>query len=393
MRVKDLKMKMAVFLWLMLMSVQAVQAAEVTITAEYREGLQFTNTTPQAAFCGRWPHYCVGVETVGLPITYTKETFQTPSPRDAFYIQLPPRRSVTVTNQQTGESYDLTFEIFAVSQHLDTPDGHLVPVYTQTVRGGCRYRYTLGPGGKWWAAYLWNVSTPANPGFCYSSYGTSETVVTSTVRDFGVAYRLVTPSPLKMKQGTYVGQSRFSVGPGGDFDFGNGVSALSSDSLTIHFDLDVVHAFVIDFPPGSDRVLLEPPGGWGQWLNNQRVPERLYRDLPMRIWSSGPFTVHARCQYPEGRGCGIRNLTNGHQVPVDVALSLPSVIHHNGQSVSRLPLPVGEAQALEFEATHPAINRGASLHFQVDKAAVREMTQYPGSRYEGDVTVVFDADF
>ncbi|MFD2642718.1 hypothetical protein [Pseudomonas japonica] len=372
-----------------------LEAAQVNITAEYRKGAEFTNTTPQAAFCGRWPHYCNGVETVGLPITYEKKTInEAPEPRDNFYISLPPRRSVTVTHQGTGETYTLTFEMYAVSQYVvNVEGGGPPPVHTLYVRGGCSYLFTLSGGN--WSSYLWSVRTPANPTGCYpigspGGVGAQRLVRTS---DFGVAYRLVMPSPLKMKQGVYRGHLDYTVGPGMDFDFGNDVSNLSDDSLTVNFELDVVHAFVMDFPDGSDRVVLEPPGGWTQWLNHQRPPERLYRDLPLRIWSSGPFTAHTRCEYPMGGRCAIRNQANDHLVPLQVALTLPTVIQHNGQPVNRLPLPVGEAEAIQLEAMEPAINRGASLHFQVDKAAVAEMTRFPGARYEGDVTIVFDANF
>lgn len=378
---------------LVLLLALPVAAQEVTITAEYRGGgNQFINTTPQAAFCRQWSHYCNGVETVGIPLTYDKKTTHSaPDHRDLFYIKVPGRRTVTVTHELTGEAYQLTFEIFAVSQHVVTPNNN--PVFTRYIRGGCGYLYTLGGGN--WASYLWSVKDPANPEYCYptGSPGSPGMVRDVTIGDFGVAYRLETPSPLRMKQGMYRGQATYQVGPGADFDFGNDVSNLNSNTLTINFELDVVHAFVIDFPAGSERVVLEPPGGWTQWLNNKRVPERLYRDLPLRIWSSGPFTVHTRCEYPLGGQCAIRNGTNDHQVPVQVALTLPSVILHNGQPVSRLPLPVGEATAIQMDATQPAINRGGSLHFQVDKSAVSEMTRYPGARYEGDVTVVFDADF
>ncbi|MDR0212235.1 MAG: hypothetical protein LBJ33_24120 [Pseudomonas putida] len=370
-----------------------LEAADVTITAEYRNGTEFTNTTPQAAFCGQWPHYCKGVETVGLPLTYDKKTVnEAADPRNNFFIKVPPRRTVTVTHDLTGETYTLTFEIFAISQYVSTAGGGS-PVFTLYVRGGCNYLFTLGSGN--WASYLWSVKSPQSPDGCYpigspGGVGAERDVAT---RDFGVAYRLVTPSPLRMKQGIYRGQLTYSVGPGADFDFGNDVTNLSDNSLTVNFELDVVHAFVMDFPAGSERVVLEPPGGWTQWLNHQRPPQRLYRDLPLRIWSSGPFTAHTRCQYPMGGQCAIRNQANDHQVPVEVALTLPTVIQHNGQPVNRLPLPVGEAQAIVLEATAPAINRGASLHFQVDKAGVAQMTRYPGARYEGDVTIVFDADF
>ncbi|MHA6195073.1 hypothetical protein ACX3YG_11955 [Pseudomonas wadenswilerensis] len=372
-----------------------LEAVEVTITAEYRGGTEFTNTTPQAAFCGRWPHYCNGVETVGLPITYEKKTInEAPDPRDNFYIDLPSQRTVTVTHGLTGETYTLTFEMYAVSQYVATlGGGGQPPVHTLYVRGGCSYLYTLS--GASWSSYLWSVRTPASPIGCYpigSPGGVGAERLVRT-RDFGVAYRLVTPSPLKMKQGLYRGSLAYTIGPGQDFDFGNDVSNLSDNSVTVNFELDVVHAFVIDFPAGSERVVLEPPGGWTQWLNNRRLPERLSRDLPMRIWSSGPFTVHTRCEYPLGGRCAIRNPGNEHQVPVQVALTLPTVIHHNGQPVNRLPLPVSEAEAIQLEAMQPALNRGASLHFLVDKAGVAEMTRYPGARYEGDVTIVFDANF
>lgn len=369
-----------------------VQAAEVTITAEYRSGTEFTNTTPPAGFCRQWPHYCNGVETVTLPISYEKKTTHSaPDHRDLFYIKVPGRRAITVTHELTGESYPLTFEISTFSQYVAATNN--VPVFTLYVRGGCGYLQTVGGSG--WASYLWSVKNPASPEYCYpiGSPGSPGLVRDVAIREFGVAYRLVTPSPLRMKQGIYHGQTTFQIGPGADFDFGNDVSNLNSSTLTINFELDVKHAFVIDFPAGSDRVVLEPAGGWSQWLNNQRLPERLYRDLPLRIWSSGPFTVHTRCEYPQGGQCAIRNQANDHQVPVQVALTLPNVILHNGQQVNRLPLPVGEATAIEMEATQPAINRAGSLHFQVDKAAVGEMTRYPGAKYEGDVTVVFDADF
>jgi len=371
-----------------------LEAAEVTITAEYRSGIEFTNTTPQAAFCGKWPHYCNGVETVGLPLTYEKKVIiEASDPRDNYHMKLPSRRAVTVTHDLTGESYTLSLEFFAVSQNVTTiPDG-TPPTHTLYVRGGCGYLFTLGAGN--WSTYLWNVHTPASPGGCYpiGSPGSPGSERMIRTNDFGVGYRLITPSPLKMKQGTYRGQLSYTVGAGQDFDFGNNVSNLSDNSLTINFELDVVHAFVMDFPPGSERVVLEPPGGWTQWLNHQRPPQRLYRDLPLRIWSSGPFTAHIRCEFPMAGRCAIRNLANDHQVPVQVALTLPTVIQHNGQPVNRLPLPVGEAGAIQLEAMAPAINRGASLHFEVDKAGVGEMTRYPGARYEGDVTIVFDANF
>lgn len=373
------------------------QAQQATISAEYRGGSDFINTTPSAGFCVQWPEQCSirGVETVALPITYSKRTVRgAPDIRDRFYIHLPGRRSFTVTNDRSGESHELVFQITNVSQRVESANNGGVPVFTQSTGAGCIYQFTAGIPRRW-ARYLWRVRDPVSPVHCSSSsqVGSPGDVVQSVVNELGIVYQLTMPSPLKMKQGTYRGQLHYTIGPNADFDFGNGVTNLSSDTLTLNFELSVVHAFVIDFPANSDRVVLEPPGGWGQWLHRRQPPRRLYRDLPLRIWSSGPFTLHSLCEHAQGNQCAIRNLDNGHQVPVQVALTLPGGIQHNGQPVNRLAVPVDRASAIELESIEPVINRSGMLHFEAGAAAVAEMIGYPGSRYEGDVTVVFDADF
>lgn len=65
----------------------------------------------------------------------------------------------------------------------------------------------------------------------------------------------------------YRGSLTYTIGPGGDFDFGNNVTGLSGDTLVINFELDVQHAFIFEFPPGSERAVLEPKGGWQAWLD------------------------------------------------------------------------------------------------------------------------------
>ncbi|AIR91711.1 hypothetical protein LK03_21705 [Pseudomonas cremoricolorata] len=207
----------------------------------------------------------------------------------------------------------------------------------------------------------------------------------------GVAYHLDMPPPYRMKPGLYTGSLIYSVGPGGDFDFGNQVSNLNDTSLTLNFQLEVQHAFVFEFAPGSERAVLEPPGGWMAWMNGRGAPQRLYRDLPFRLWSTGPFRVYKRCARDLGTGCAISN-EQGHQVQVDVALSLPGGIEYQGAEVQRLTLPSDRAGALQMESVSPALNKPGQLHFKVDEQAVRSMLDHPGSRYRGEVTVIFDAE-
>lgn len=370
-------------------------AADVTFTAQYRGEAsgRFDNTTRQAGFCGQWPTHCSGVQTVGLPITFNKTSVaHAPDLRDQFYVKLPGRRTIQVTNPLTQDSYPMTFEILAVSQKV-WEGSYKNPVFTRYLKGGCAYRVTYWTDISW-TMYLWDVLNPAQPQACASTGGEAEPgeVLTTYVNDLAVAYRLNMPSPLAMKPGSYVGSETYSVGAGMDFDFGNGVSGLNANSLTLNFELDVQHAFVIDFPPGSEHAVLEPPGGWTGWLSRGQPPQRLYRDLLFQIWSSGPFTAYKMCQFPVGDRCGIRNAAN-HEVPVKVGVSMPNGIRQGGAEVRKLELPSGRASALSFEAVATVFNRAGQLNFEVEREYAEQMLDHPGSTYRGDVTVVFDADF
>ncbi|WP_244216072.1 hypothetical protein [Pseudomonas reidholzensis] len=350
----------------------------------------FENTTPPAAFCVRWPDYCRGREVVDLPMTYVKDVTEA-SPRDQYYLRFPGRRQVDVFRDQTGESHTLTFEFTGVSQRTFGPPYYESPLYNSVLSGGCtRLRGFANPP---WVGFLWAFNTPQAPTGCYSknNRGIPDYYYAVTAVDMGVTYNLINPSPHRMKPGVYRGSVTYSIGPGGDFDFGDGVRELNGNTLTLHFELDVQHAFYFDFPPGSDRAVLEPRDGWPAWLAGGSSPQRLYRDLPFRLSSTGPFKVYKMCQYDVDSRCGIRN-EEGDQVPVQVALTLPGGLMHGGQRVERLPLPSGSAQALEFESSVPTFSRPGQLHFEVGRADVPGMLGYSGSTYSGQVTVVFDAE-
>lgn len=370
-------------------------ALEATISARYRgeaEG-RFENTTPQASFCYRWPQNCQGVQTVGLPIEYTKTSIsRAPDARDQFFVKLPSSRTVDVVNER-GETHSLTFEITHVSQWVEgAPDVN--PVFTSVANGGCQYKLTYGAAVLKRALYLWAVRNPSNPSACWStgqrtSPGDS---IDSQVKDMGIAYSLKMPPPFKMKQGIYRGRMDFSVGPGADFDFGNGVTDLNDTSLTLNFELDVQHAFVMQFPPGSERAVLEPPGGWQAWLGGRAAPPRLERDLPFRLWSTGPFKVYKKCSVQLGGGqCGISN-RDFDALAVEVAIDLPPEVRYQGNPVRRLNVPTGVRSALGFEHMMPASNRPANLHFEVSGPELDWLLKSPGETYEGVFTLVFESD-
>ncbi|NES12135.1 hypothetical protein G3O07_24310, partial [Pseudomonas laurentiana] len=127
------------------------------------------------------------------------------------------------------------------------------------------------------------------------------------------AYQLTTPNPLGMQPGTYTGSVVYTLGPGMDFDFGD-VIIPSASTLTINFTLEVNHVFAVQFPPNSDRLALIPEGGWQQWLNRGRRPEKLFANQSFQLWNSGVFKMQIQCEYPVGDRCGIR-MGSGHVVP------------------------------------------------------------------------------
>lgn len=376
----------------------AAQALEVTLTAEYLGGGsgRFDNTTPPGGICRYWTYTCRNMTTVDLPITYIKKTTKgATDPRDNYFIQLPARRQVNIINDQTGESRTATLEWTALSQRVEINgwlyDDH--PLSNRSLNGGCSGVGAFSTERPAIVNYLWRISDPQSPQGCWSFNRRTAIgkVVDAQVLETSIAYDLVVPPPYQMRAGTYRGSITYSMGAGADFDFGNDVSALSGNSLTVNFVLDVRHAFVFEFPPGSDRAVLEPKGGWSAWLAGGKAPTKLYRDLPFRLWSTGPFKVYKLCQHYADVRCGIVN-DNGHQVPVEVALSLPPGMHYQGRPIERLALPSGRAAALQFESAMPTLNRPGQLHFEVGRADMPGMLAYSGSTYTGQVTVVFDAE-
>ena len=371
-----------------------VWALEATISARYRGDVQgrFENTTPQAAFCNRWPADCHGVQTVGLPIEYLKTSMASaPNPRDQFFIKLPSLKRVTVVNER-GVSHELTFEITHVSQWVGGSPG-VNPAFTAYPRGGCRYRLTYGSASLKRVLYLWSVSNPSSPSDCYSTGqgALPGDTIDSVVNETGISYNLKMPSPLKMTQGLYRGSVDFTVGPGGDFDFGNGVTELNDTRLTLNFELDVQHAFVLQFPPGSDRAVLEPPGGWQAWLGGRAAPPRLERDIPFRIWSTGPFKVYMKCNVLIGRMCGVVADDDNGAV-VDVLIDLPPEIRYQDKPARRIDIPRGRDRAVRFEHMLPASNRPANLHFEMSSNEVEHLFRRPGVVHEGIITLIFDSD-
>lgn len=252
-------------LWLSAMLALAApvaEALEVTLSARYRgeNSSAFEHTTPEASSCVIFPSMCARGPTVDLPVTYSKRTVVTPQPRENFFIRFPERKQITVYSDQTGEAQQVTLNFTRVAQRVASPQRERNPS-TGPAHDDCTTQ-----SGRWVTQneYLYHWTILRTPAACWSrpARSTWNQVEPVTTSQLSVAYTLETPTTYRFRTGTYRGSVTYRIGPGGDFDFGDEVTALNDDSLTIHVVLEVEHSFRVEFGLDFDHARLEPPGGW-----------------------------------------------------------------------------------------------------------------------------------
>ncbi|WP_409280871.1 hypothetical protein [Pseudomonas defluvii] len=394
-------MRLAALSLALLGGAEVAMASEVTITAEFRPSstnTRFKNTTPVSGFCKHFSNAAVcqsdESKSIELGIKYTKETVsRDPDTRNRFYVGFPGRQVVDVA--RAGDSPSqlyFSFASFSAFVRRVSGDGR-IPNAGRSVSGGCSELHAAFYSDIR-AINLWRINNPDVSSHCYvnSALEGEGVQAVSNVEEFSIGYNLVAPNPLAMRAGIYTGEVNYSVGENGEIALGNMVTNLNTNSLKIKFELDVQHALEVHFPANSDKVILEPPGGWMRWLNGGPAPEKLVRDLPFRITNTGPLSIYMECEHPTGRSCGIQNTRSSEIAALDVAVSLPGGIQlNNGQAVQRFPIPTGRARPLHVDAVTPVFNQPGALHFATAAGEAAEMVKNPGDTYRGNVTVVFDA--
>jgi hypothetical protein len=209
------------------------------------------------------------------------------------------------------------------------------------------------------------------------------------------SYELVTPNPLGMLAGHYTGSLTHTVGPNGDFDFGD-VMLPSSPVLTMNFNLDVQHTLKVDIPPGGEKVQLVPAGGWQSWLQAGRRPVRLFRDQTFNISASSRFKMQLECEFVsfDGNDCALDDRVSKRQVALQVSVSLPNgLTDMSGQPVRHMRLRTGAANALYFQPGFYVDRAPGVLHFEVPQSQMAFMLD-PGAgpSYGGKATVIWDSE-
>ncbi|WP_314103946.1 hypothetical protein [uncultured Stenotrophomonas sp.] len=379
-------------------------AADIHITAEFKPDIndpnkrEFVNTTPWSGVCLNHMALCISNNwwSIDTKVRGTKQgnrgSLHGPG---SFHIGMPPPRQVEVVSED-GHAFIVDLKMIGAALRLrdvaqDGPNSHPA---SKGAAQGCAISLSNARTNNYSVMRMFN----RNDGGDGYQVCTLHWIDSNDywVEEFDFTYALTTPSPLQMRSGVYTGSTTYRVGgtgEGADFDLGDDV-VLDDNSVTVHFSLTVQHAFQLDLPPGSDRAVLAPKGGWTQWSDHGIVPKALEREVPFTLSSSGQFSVSMQCQYPlpDGR-CAIRNLTEAApDAPLDITLTLPGFRDAlSGADVVGKTLTTDMLPTV-FTADAFVIRRPSQLRFAVTGEAVEEMLEHPGSHYRGDVTVIFDAD-
>jgi hypothetical protein len=78
---------------------------------------------------------------------------------------------------------------------------------------------------------------------------------------------------------------------------------------------------------------------------------------------------------------------------VDVDVTIPGMRNlKDGRPAQDTPLSADDALAPRFSPEGYLMQRRSTLRFTANRAAVETIVQLPGSRWDGQMTVVFDAN-
>lgn len=365
----------------------------------------FRNTTPVSSICqSHIPNQCKALNLFSLRIPAFDALSNAPiqanheDERQGFMVQVPSSwRDAQVTHTRTGEVETVQMRIagFGGLWQVSYPPGVSgwaqpgVFWTTQWLRAPspCVSTGHLA-AGRQTATYFWIV--PEGAGVC--SRKPSQDLDYMRIYQMEYAYEIRTPNPLGMSSGEYTGSLTYTLGPRGDYDFGD-VLIPTDNQLTFNFNLEVQHQLQVEVPPGGNRVELVPQGGWQAWVNQGRKPARLFRDQTFNISASSRFKMQMTCERVIGDTCALRNTSDGHEVPVDVAVSLPHGLNReDGAGVIRQPLLLSGVGTEMLQPTFYVNRRPGTLHFEVKKEYADQMLERGGTTYAGQVTVVWDSE-
>ncbi|MCP1472497.1 hypothetical protein ABIA54_003420 [Pseudomonas sp. EB276 TE3739] len=394
-------------LWLAL-ATPAAQAASQEIRALFQPDSSqpsknvFINQTPNTGYCAAAPSECAdnGMFSIQFPIRFAST--RSLQPGDAVAVKAPANwRQLTVTNAETQETETVEIRIIGIGSTFVLSDtaANLVGV-SDPLEG----HQKLWTGSSWVyapAPCLYSGVGYFSPDYYRFFWKAPVETACTKVAAFSIpsmyfnnldfAYELRTPNPLGMSSGLYTGSLAYSIGNGGDFDLGP-LMAPDDGSLNLDFVLDVQHTLKVDLPPGGNKVLLEPEGGWMRWVDSGRPPTRIFRDQLFYISASSRFKVMILCDSTGGSRCKLRS-PRGNVTEVETYLTLPNGIDGPlGGTASQLKL-LYNTWVGPFQPGFYVDRKAGSLRFEMPRDAIDFLLR-PGftDTLSGNIAVIWDSD-
>lgn len=393
-----------------------IYAATVALSAEFSPDLnaptnnKFKNTTPLGGICASWTSFCKkkGIPySILIPINMNR-TYDIPAynnPRDGVYFKYPTKTVVTVTNENE-ESALVVFNISMLG-------GKFGRLYNHNDGGWVRGRWYWAPAectstelgmaeaSNWYGfAWIYNGKPCAKISRLDRSGDDAH-----RIWDQSVAYSIITPAPLSLGSGIYNGQVRFSVGPGGDIDYGDNFMPTDSE-LIITFTLSVNHELKVTPLAGATDVALFPcyhdtgctkeeaDKNWERWMVTNITPQKLSGRSEFNISSSGAFTVYMQCGSGaklDASSCPMISNKSGTVVPVKARLTLPENIENAGLKVTNRTVYTDKNTVRDnFQTRTYGIDRKGWVDFFIEQKDVKEMLKNRPDSWSGSVTLVFD---
>lgn len=366
----------------------------------------FVNKTPNSGYCADYPAQCAdnGMFSIRIPVRFNSTVPIIPNNPLALRVPNDWRR-LTVTNQDTQETETVEVRIIGIGSTYVLSDSAADLVGVPDIREGHQKLWTssswvyapapclysgVGYYGPKTYGFFWK--TPVEGGVCTKVAAYRIPSMGFDTLDF--AYELRTPNPLGMSSGLYTGTMSYTIGFSAGDDFSMGFMMQPDDrSLTLDFVLDVQHTLKVDLPPGGDKVVLEPEGGWQRWIEGGHKPARIYRDQPFYISASSRFKVMLECEESfSSEACNLRSPTTGNRAYVNVKISLPPGFESNGAPITRRVLRHRQWSA-SYQPTHYVDRKTGSLHFEMPKA-MSDLLLKPGMNdtFIGTITVIWDSE-
>ncbi len=386
---------------LTILSIPLTQAATIQVTAEYKPapyditGSKFINTTPCSVpdnMTGDF--WCKGTasldkeQAISIPTNITSKIISNDRKLEhaITYQKFTGEKSIVLTKKGSNAIHKMKFKLTQIGAS-QTPnvvkEAGGGDYWLYYVQGDCNFRLETWAGTSL-LDYFYDIkiSNQQSGGVCYNNNFTPKFTSSKNVslQRIYIGYKLQPPDPLKMENGTYKGSLTLSLGRNKDLDFGD--ATYSDSNVIIEFTLRVIHQLKVEFPAGSNKVILQPPKGWLPWINSGKTPPYLQAELPFRLWKSAEAYVYlSYCQYESNGKCQLKNTKNNHQIDFDVAYVTD----------------IGERPSLT-KSKHKLVNDGEHINtkrnflFSIKKTNLTEMMKYPGSTYQGDITIMFEAE-